>query len=115
MTRIAGAAILLAALMWARYGGQLPLWLLVAYLAMSVVSAALYWWDKRAANERRWRVAERTLHAVDLLGGIIGGLLAQAALHHKTAKASFGAITWAIAMLHLVGLALLATGIVGLS
>lgn len=111
--RISASAVLLAAVIYAgdRVGAS---WLVGIYLLMGLASASAYWADKRAANARRWRTAETTLHMLDFAGGIIGGLLAQAALHHKTAKAGFARITWLIVAGHLVGLTLLAVGILDL-
>ncbi|RYE08534.1 MAG: DUF1294 domain-containing protein [Hyphomicrobiales bacterium] len=111
MLRIAAAAGLLAALLFVRSTGVLPGWALWVYLAMSIASALAYWNDKRAANAGGWRVSERQLHTLDLAFGIIGGLLAQAALRHKTAKPNFALITWAIAVLHLIGLGLVWAGL----
>jgi len=108
--RIALAAVLLAALMLARSLGQGPDWLVATYVLMGGASFACYAFDKRAALAGRWRVAEATLHLVDFAGGIIGGLLAQAMFHHKTAKRGFALWTGTIAMLHLGFLGLVGAG-----
>ena len=50
-----------------------------------------------------------------LLGGIIGGLLAQAALRHKTAKPGFAAVTILTAIAHLLFIGLLIAHIVVLA
>lgn len=105
LLRIAAAALLLGAVLYVRNTSPLPGWIIWIYLVMGIVSAATYWVDKRAANAGRWRIAETTLHFTDFALGIIGGLLAQAALHHKTAKPSFAGATWTIVILHLAGLA----------
>ena len=112
--RIALAAGLLLALLFTRNIGRAPDWLLLAYVALGVVSAATYWLDKAAAGAGRWRKSESTLHMLDFAGGIIGGLLAQAALHHKTAKREFAGITFAIAAAHFALLAVLGSGFVHL-
>lgn len=109
--RIALAAILLLALMAGRSLGHTPDWLLLAYGAMGVVSAFAYWNDKRAALAGRWRTRESTLHLLDFAGGIMGGLLAQVALGHKTAKPDFAIVTIIIWLAHLLGLAALALGV----
>jgi len=66
-------------------------WLLVPamYAVSSLISFALYAGDKRAARRGEHRVAERTLHILDLLGGWPGGWLAQKALRHKCSKLAF--------------------------
>jgi len=84
--------------------------LAAAYTAMGVASALLYRFDKLYALQGRWRVSETNLHSVDLSFGIIGGLVAQELYRHKTIKPRFVATTWAIALLHTLGLLALALG-----
>lgn len=87
--------------------GAVPYQLVAIYAVMSVISAALYFDDKRLAKTGGWRTSEVRLHAIDLACGIIGGLLAQEIFRHKTAKQPFVALTWLIAAVHglwLVGL-----------
>jgi uncharacterized membrane protein YsdA (DUF1294 family)/cold shock CspA family protein len=102
--RIALAAILLMIVLLAQSLGRVPSWVIWIYFVAGVISALFYWTDKSAAQAGRWRVSEATLHVVDLAGGIIGGLLAQAALHHKTAKTKFALLTFAIVLVHITGL-----------
>jgi len=90
--------------------GALPLWLGTVYAAMGLLSFAVYFTDKRSAQAGAWRVAEMQLHGLDLCCGIVGGLLGQALLRHKTSKPDFVRATWLIAGAHavlLVGLALI--------
>lgn len=90
--------------------GRAPLWLLVVYLALGVVSIGIYWADKAAAEAGRWRIPELRLLSIDLVGGIAGGLVAQALLRHKTRKASFAGTTWIIVLIHVFALATLVIG-----
>lgn len=103
----AGAALIVVLALAAVLIRSAPAWLLVAYLALGVVSIIVYWFDKRAAESGRWRVSERSLHIVDLIGGIAGGLVAQQLLRHKTSKRSFATVTLLIALLHVAALVLL--------
>lgn len=104
---------------WARFGTSLfivvlimtavvvdraPLWVPVVYLGLGLLTALAYAADKRAAESGGWRTSERSLHGLDLLGGIAGGLLAQDLLRHKTAKPRFVAATYLIAILHVAAL-----------
>ena len=93
---------------------NLALTLLVLCILFNAVVFSIYWIDKRAARNGRWRVSETNLHAVDLCFGIIGGLAAQEIYRHKTVKPRFVATTWAIALIHVLGLAALALGWVGI-
>lgn len=104
----AGSIVLLA---FADYLlGRAPVSVPVAYLMLGVVSIAVYWFDKRAAETHRWRVMEKSLHLVDAIGGIAGGLVAQQLLRHKTSKQSFIVVTVLIAVAHLAVLASLGLG-----
>ena len=69
--------------------GKSPPVVPLAYGAMSAVAILLYALDKSAATHQRWRVQERTLHLVALLGGWPGALFAQDAFRHKSSKPSF--------------------------
>lgn len=63
----------------------LAVWTSVA----SLVTAALYAWDKRAAGRDGRRVPERMLLGWSLVGGWPGGWIAGQMLRHKTAKRSY--------------------------
>lgn len=108
--RTATATIMTLLILWAVAAGQLPVWLCLPYALMGGASALLYRFDKRYAISGRYRVSETNLHVVDLCFGIIGGLSAQEVYRHKTVKPRFVATTWAIALLHLVGLSAFAFG-----
>ncbi|HET9821026.1 MAG TPA: cold shock and DUF1294 domain-containing protein [Burkholderiaceae bacterium] len=76
-----------------RWGFKPPA--LLVYAAGSLATFLLYAFDKSAAVAGRWRTPESTLHALALLGGWPGALLAQQLLRHKTAKPAFVAAFWA--------------------
>lgn len=90
---------------------MVPAWVPVGYLMLGVVSFGVYGFDKRAARRGEWRVSEGSLHGIDLIGGIAGGLLGQVVFRHKTRKEGFVAVTVLVVGLHVVALALLMTGI----
>lgn len=83
----------------------------MAYLMLGVASVVTYWFDKRAAEAGRWRVRETSLHLIDAIGGIAGGLIAQQLLRHKTSKQSFIAVSALIAIAHIAALATLCLGL----
>lgn len=48
--------------------------------------------DKQKAIKRQWRIPEKTLLGLGLIGGGFGGILSMRLFRHKTTKASFKAI-----------------------
>lgn len=60
--------------------GLLTVYLLVVNLAAFV----LYGADKRRAKRGAWRIPEKTLFLLPLLGGSVGGILGMRVFHHKT-------------------------------
>ena len=68
-------------------GGTLltPQGLLAVYLlVINVAAFALYGVDKRRAKQGAWRIPEKTLFLLPLLGGSVGGILGMRVFHHKT-------------------------------
>ena len=90
---------------------RFPIWVGLLYLIAGVTSWMLYQSDKRAAERREWRAPERSLHLVDLTFGIVGGLLAQHVLRHKTYKPGFVTVTALITALHVLTLGLIMVGV----
>jgi uncharacterized membrane protein YsdA (DUF1294 family) len=69
----------------------------MAGFAIALLSATAYLayaFDKHAAERGRWRTPEATLHALELLGGWPGALIAQRVMRHKTRKASYRMGFW---------------------
>jgi uncharacterized membrane protein YsdA (DUF1294 family) len=74
---------------------------LVFYAVMSLVTLAVYAWDKRASKRAgARRTPERMLHLWALAGGFGGALLGQAWLRHKTRHPSFIIVTVLAAAVH---------------
>jgi uncharacterized membrane protein YsdA (DUF1294 family) len=69
--------------------GKVPVPLSALYFAASVITFAVYAWDKSAARNGRWRTRESTLHLLALVGGWPGALLARQLLRHKSSKKPF--------------------------
>ncbi|MBW8313113.1 MAG: DUF1294 domain-containing protein, partial [Rhizobium sp.] len=72
----------------------LPIFIAVAYAAMSLLALATYAIDKSAAQSGRRRIPENTLHLFALLGGWPGALVAQQWLRHKSVKTGFLGVFW---------------------
>ncbi|WP_229507489.1 DUF1294 domain-containing protein [Massilia psychrophila] len=74
--------------------GELPLLVLGVYLGASVITFIAYAVDKSAARNNHRRTRESTLHALGLVGGWPGALVAQQVLRHKSKKQSFRTAFW---------------------
>jgi uncharacterized membrane protein YsdA (DUF1294 family) len=84
--------------------GALPAGVAAAYLAASGAAAVAYWKDKDAAARGAWRTPEKTLHALALIGGWPGALVAQSLFRHKSRKAPFRLAFWATVALNCAAL-----------
>ena len=58
--------------------------LLVWLAVINLLTFIVYGADKRRARKGKWRVPEKTLFLLSLLGGSIGALLGMRVFHHKT-------------------------------
>lgn len=78
----------------------------VFFVAHTVSITALtfiaYGYDKSAARAGKWRIRERTLHALTLIGGTFGAFLGQKIFRHKTRKTSFRIVFWITGWLQMV-------------
>ena len=83
---------------------DLPQLVLIAYLAVSVVTFIAYAIDKSAAQSGDRRIAEGTLQLLSLVGGWPGALIAQQTLRHKSKKTSFRQVFWATVLLNCAAL-----------
>lgn len=60
--------------------------ILIYILIINVITFFLMWFDKHEAKIGDWRVPERTLFLLVLLGGGIGGIAGMYVFRHKTRK-----------------------------
>jgi len=77
--------------------------LLIWLAGVNVVTFGLYGIDKHRAKKGRWRIPERTLLLLPLLGGSVGALLGMRVFHHKTKHWYF---VWGVPAILLAQLAL---------
>ena len=89
-----------AVLLWAVWQRHLPWWVLAASLLLNMLTFLVYWLDKYAAQQRRWRTPEANLHAWALAGGWGGAWFGQRILRHKVSKASFMGGFWLTVLVH---------------
>lgn len=95
---------LVAAVRW-----TLPPWVHALYLATSVGAFAAYALDKSAAVRGGWRLAERSMLLLGLIGGWPGAIVAQQLFRHKTRKRAFLAEFWASVALNIILFVVLAS------
>ena len=81
--------------------GALAVWL----IAINLVTFAVYGADKRRARRGAWRVPEKTLFLLPLLGGSVGALLGMRVFRHKTKHWYF---VWGVPAILLAQIALAA-------
>jgi uncharacterized membrane protein YsdA (DUF1294 family) len=79
--------------------------LILPLLAVNVVTFLVFAHDKACARRGAWRVPERQLFLLMLLGGSFGGWLAMVSLHHKHRKTSFRSVAAIIVLFQLAVLA----------
>ena len=77
--------------------------LLVWLAVINLLTFLVYGTDKRRARKGKWRVPEKTLFLLPLLGGSIGALLGMRVFHHKTKHWYF---VWGIPAILLAQIAL---------
>ena len=63
--------------------------LLIAWLAMNVLTFSLYGADKHKARRGAWRIPEKTLLTWTWLFGGVGALVGMRMFHHKTKHCAF--------------------------
>ena len=64
-------------------------WIIYALLAVNTVTFLVYGWDKLCARKDWWRIPERVLLGLALIGGSPGALFGMKAFRHKTKHRKF--------------------------
>ena len=75
--------------------------LAVHFVFINLYTFIAYWKDKKAARNGQWRIPERDLHLLEILGGWSGALLGQKILHHKNRKQTYQIIFWLVPILQM--------------
>lgn len=71
-------------------------------IVMDLAAFALMGIDKYRAIRHRWRISERALFLVAVLGGSVGGLLGMWVFRHKTRHSLFAIGLPLVLVIHLV-------------
>lgn len=63
---------------------------IILYLAaINIIGFFAMWLDKRKAKKGKWRIQEKTLFMITVLGGGIGTISGMYTFRHKTQKLAF--------------------------
>lgn len=76
-------------------------------LLANAIAFAVFMYDKRQARRGGYRISERSLLLLSLLGGSIGAFAAMQVARHKTSKLSFRAPFQTIVAVQVAGLSAL--------
>ena len=68
-------------------------------IAVSLITSIAFIYDKNAAISSKRRVPERTLHLLELFGGVFAVVALMYLIRHKNRKSSFYFVTYLILVL----------------
>ena len=71
---------------------------LIYLLIINLLSGIIFAYDKRAAIKNHHRTPERTLHILELMGGVFANFLLMYVIHHKKRKFRYYGVTWMVMM-----------------
>ena len=60
--------------------------IIIYIIVINLLTFIAMWWDKHEAKKGDWRISEKALFILVLLGGGIGGILGMYVFRHKTKK-----------------------------
>ena len=60
--------------------------IIIYFVVINLLAFLIMWWDKHEAKLGDWRVSEKFLFLLVLLGGGIGGIAGMYTFRHKTQK-----------------------------
>lgn len=63
--------------------------LVIYFIVVNIAGFISMWYDKRLAQQNSWRVSEKTLLMIAVVGGSIGSLIGMHKFHHKTKHVKF--------------------------
>jgi len=72
-------------------------------IAVSLITSIAFIYDKNAAISSKRRVPERTLHLLELFGGVFAVVALMYLIRHKNRKSSFYVVTYLILVLWITG------------
>ncbi|MBQ1193216.1 MAG: DUF1294 domain-containing protein [Lachnospiraceae bacterium] len=75
---------------------------IIYILIMTIIGTLSMYIDKRKAIKNKWRIPEKTLFLIALLGGSIGSIAGMRLFHHKTKHWYFVVFMPAILILQII-------------
>lgn len=72
----------------------------IYYICVNIIAFILYGLDKKYAREGRWRIPEKTLLGIALIGGAAGAWIGMQTFRHKTKHMSFRTLVPLFAVVH---------------
>jgi len=69
---------------------------IIYLIIINIASGILFSYDKHAAGINNRRVPERTLHILEMLGGVFANMVLMYSIHHKNRKFRYYGVTWII-------------------
>ncbi len=73
----------------------------IYYICVNVIAFILYGLDKKYAREGRWRIPEKTLLGITMIGGAAGAWIGMQTFRHKTKHMSFRTLVPLFAVVHM--------------
>lgn len=71
------------------------------YLAINLITFLVWGFDKWRAQNQQWRVSERILFSLIIIGGAFGALVGMQIFRHKTKKIRFWVIGILAGIIHI--------------
>jgi len=65
---------------------------------INLLSGIFFAYDKHAAIKNHRRIPERTLHILEIAGGVFSVFLLMYIIHHKNRKFRYYGVTWVVLM-----------------
>ena len=72
----------------------------IYYICVNIIAFILYGLDKKYAREGRWRISEKTLLGIAMIGGAVGAWIGMQTFRHKTKHMSFRTLVPLFVVIH---------------
>lgn len=59
------------------------------FISINIITFLIYGMDKYKAKNQKWRISEKTLIGLAVIGGVIGAIAGMQIFRHKTKHAKF--------------------------